>query len=201
MTSSPSCKDLYAYVQAVASQQACAEAAYIKAVSWPMVTEVARSATYPRSLVGSTYMAACLEAADVSVLTKTLPTPAQWDRLRSTTACRDWFSEADAALRRLPHCAIDTSGVDIQALHQLDFDTYVDVLQLVSSVFRDTATTQLLQVAALLPTPSAVRRPVFIGVALASTLLMSLVVLIVYRKVMALRRGYEHVDMIVDENS
>ncbi|EQC34906.1 hypothetical protein SDRG_07705 [Saprolegnia diclina VS20] len=213
VTTSPRCKELFAYAQAVASQQACAEAASIKEVSWSMVTEVARVATYPRvatqcpplvlrdalqSLVASAYLAPCLEAADVSVLTTTLPTQAQWDRLRATTACRDWFLEADAALYRLPHCAIDASGVDIHALRQLSFDTYVDVLQFVSNVFRKTATTQLLQLAARLAAPSTVRRPVLIGVALTGAFLVALVALIVYRKVTAPRHGYEHVDMIVD---
>ncbi|RHY29657.1 hypothetical protein DYB32_004979 [Aphanomyces invadans] len=145
---STSCKWLYGDIQKAAATQSCYELDLIAHhITWPMVVALMDVESYPK-VTGAKCSKVELTAAFAGLATKptffscigtsskdlfTVPDHARVDALRANPTCAELFSELQATVETLPHCAIDEKGTDIHVLTKLNWNVTLDWLAILGN--------------------------------------------------------------------
>ncbi|KAF0708170.1 hypothetical protein DYB28_001134 [Aphanomyces astaci] len=152
---SDNCKDLYELMQSVALDQHCAELDVFKLITWEMVVAIMDVAAYPKAaeacdkeevkqavepLTYNPNLMACMSSTGLyaSILTKSTPSVSQWDDVANNTACSNFYNDAQAVLKSLPHCSMEgPGGRDIHALEGVSFPIFVKWLQVLTVIHEE----------------------------------------------------------------
>jgi hypothetical protein len=146
---SSDCKGFFDATLRESVRQNCFELNELTKVTWEMFNAAIEVLVYPRTsnpcqwddlkahfapLAQNPNVVPCLAQSSFlqHFATKTLPTQVEWEQFANVTYCRALYSDVQSILSDLPHCAVDTKGIDIHAVEDVSFVVFVEWMELLS---------------------------------------------------------------------
>ncbi|RHY23728.1 hypothetical protein DYB32_009081 [Aphanomyces invadans] len=152
---SENCKHLYKLIQEVALDQQCSELDVFDLITWDMVVAIMDVTAYPKAstecnkeqlqqamepLTFNPNLMACMSSTGLyaSILTKSTPSVAEWEKVANNTACSNFYNDAQGVLKTLPHCSVEgPGGRDIHALENVSFPVFVKWMQVLTVIHKE----------------------------------------------------------------